>query len=149
MADSAAAFSTFGALLRYLRRRQRMTQIDLAIATGYSTGQISRLEQDQRVPNVDAVQALFVAALGLEDEPDVVERLHELSQDAHQQRGLAVGDKEEGAGDEAASNGGEPRSATLEQAVANAPNRAVVPSPTAPLLITKVYVPRPRSQLVA
>ena len=53
MADPAAAFTTFGALLRYLRRRARLTQIDLAIATGYSTGQISRLEQNQRLPNPD------------------------------------------------------------------------------------------------
>jgi Helix-turn-helix domain len=42
---SPAAFSTFGELLRYLRRRQRLTQIELAIAVGYSTAQISRLEQ--------------------------------------------------------------------------------------------------------
>src|SRR3712207_6985707 len=39
------AFTSFGALLRYLRQRARLSQIDLAIATGYSTGQISRLEQ--------------------------------------------------------------------------------------------------------
>jgi len=45
---SPTAFSTFGELLRYLRRRQRLTQIELAIAVGYSTAQISRLEQNLR-----------------------------------------------------------------------------------------------------
>ena len=81
-----AAFPTFGALLRYLRRRQRLTQIDLAIAVGYSTGQISRLEQNQRLPNPATLQALFVPALGLEHEPKLAARLLELAQAAHDQR---------------------------------------------------------------
>jgi pimeloyl-ACP methyl ester carboxylesterase/transcriptional regulator with XRE-family HTH domain len=85
-AQDPAAFPTFGALLRYLRRRRRLTQIDLAIAVGYSTGQISRLEQNQRLPNPTTLQALFVPALGLEDEPKLAARLLELAQSAHDQR---------------------------------------------------------------
>jgi predicted ATPase/class 3 adenylate cyclase/predicted negative regulator of RcsB-dependent stress response len=79
---SPAAFSSFGELLRYLRRRQRLTQIELAIAVGYSTAQISRLEQNQRLPNPSAVQALFVPALGLEEEPELAARLLELARAA-------------------------------------------------------------------
>ena len=59
---SPAAFSTFGELLRYLRRRQRLTQIELAIAVGYSTAQISRLEQLAQqplaLPTVTALEAV-------------------------------------------------------------------------------------------
>jgi len=37
-------FSTFGELLKYLRRQARITQRELAIAVGYSDTQISRIE---------------------------------------------------------------------------------------------------------
>ena len=43
-----SAFNTFGALLRHLRERGRMTQGDLAAAAGYSVAYISALEKDQR-----------------------------------------------------------------------------------------------------
>ena len=43
-------FSSFGELLKYLRRQARITQRELAIAVGYSDTQISRIEQNQRVP---------------------------------------------------------------------------------------------------
>jgi LuxR family maltose regulon positive regulatory protein len=79
---SPSTFSSFGELLRYLRRRQRLTQIELAIAVGYSTAQISRLEQNQRRPNPSTVQALFVPALGLEREPELATRLLKLAQEA-------------------------------------------------------------------
>ena len=39
-------FVTFGDLLRFLRRRAGITQMELAIAVGYSNTQISRLEQN-------------------------------------------------------------------------------------------------------
>src|SRR5215207_2223361 len=81
-----STFSSFGELLRYLRRRQRLTQIELAIAVGYSTAQISRLEQNQRPPNPSTVQALFIPALGLEHEPGMVARLLELARAARNQR---------------------------------------------------------------
>ena len=77
-----ATFSSFGELLRYLRRRARLTQIELAIAVGYSTAQISRLEQNQRPPNPSALLALFVPALGLEEQPELAARLLELARQA-------------------------------------------------------------------
>ena len=47
------SFSTFGDLLKYLRRRERLTQLELSITVGYSEAQISRLEQNQRLPLFD------------------------------------------------------------------------------------------------
>jgi transcriptional regulator with XRE-family HTH domain len=41
-------FSTFGELLKYLRRQARITQRELAIAVGYSDTQISRIEQEPK-----------------------------------------------------------------------------------------------------
>ena len=38
---SPAAFTNFGALLRFLRRRARLTQRELSIEVGYNFGQIS------------------------------------------------------------------------------------------------------------
>jgi len=39
-----ASFETLGDLLKFLRRRARISQRDLSIAVGYSESQISRLE---------------------------------------------------------------------------------------------------------
>ena len=66
--EAALSFDTFGAFLRYLRRRARLTQQQLGIAVGYSTPQISLLENGQRLPDL-TLAALFVPALGLQDEP--------------------------------------------------------------------------------
>ncbi|MGE5378255.1 MAG: PQQ-binding-like beta-propeller repeat protein, partial [Bacteroidota bacterium] len=68
-------FTTFGDLLRYLRRRVGLTQMDLAETVGYSDSQISRLEQNLRLPDIPTIQSLFVPALGLEEEPKAVARL--------------------------------------------------------------------------
>jgi len=76
-------FSTFGELLRYLRRQARITQRELAIAVGYSDTQISRLEQNQRVPDSTTITALFVPALYIEQEPKWVARLLELAKAAY------------------------------------------------------------------
>ena len=73
------SFQTFGDLLKYLRRRARLTQRELCIAVGYSEAQISRLEQNQRPPDLAALTALFIPALYLEDEPLIVTRLMELA----------------------------------------------------------------------
>jgi tetratricopeptide (TPR) repeat protein/transcriptional regulator with XRE-family HTH domain len=78
-AITPASFTTFGELLRYLRRRVYLTQRDLGIATGYSEGQISRLEQNQRLPDPTALLALFVPALDLDNQPDWATRLLELA----------------------------------------------------------------------
>src|ERR1700720_403818 len=73
---------TFGKLLRFLRIRAGLTQTELSIAVGCSDTQISRLEQDQRLPNVAAVEALFVPALSLRREPAARDRLLWLADDA-------------------------------------------------------------------
>ncbi len=63
-------FTTFGDLLRYLRRRAGITQLEFSIAVGYSDSQISRLEQNMRLPDPPMIEARFVPALCLEEEPD-------------------------------------------------------------------------------
>lgn len=55
----------FGHMLRFLRRKARLTQRGFGLAVGYSEGQISRLEQGHRLPDPAAVAALFVPALRL------------------------------------------------------------------------------------
>ena len=77
-----AALASFGALLKHLRRRARLTQRELSIAVGYSEAQISRLEQSQRLPDLATLAALFVPALGLEAEPDTAARLLALAAQA-------------------------------------------------------------------
>jgi TolB-like protein/DNA-binding XRE family transcriptional regulator len=77
---------TFGELLRYLRRRAGLTQTQLSIAVGYSDAQISRLEQNARLPNLATVQARFLPVLRLKNEPVARERLLELAQRAQQYR---------------------------------------------------------------
>lgn len=78
-----AAITTFGEFLKFLRRRARMTQRELSIAVGYSISQISRLEQNERLPDEMTIRAVFVPALGLEKEPALVARLVALAQSAH------------------------------------------------------------------
>ena len=144
-APDPATFSSFGAILRYLRRRQRLTQIELAIATGYSTAQISRLELNQRLSNPATLDALFVPALGLSDEPELVARLHELARAAPDQRG-APADAGGGAGaprpDGSIGDG-------TDQQPGMPPAPAASPGAAAPMLVTKLYLPRPRPDLVA
>jgi WD40 repeat protein len=72
-------FTTFGDLLRYLRRRAGITQLELSIAVGYSDPHISRLEQNLRLPDIPTIQARFISPLCLEDEPRAVARLIELA----------------------------------------------------------------------
>ena len=72
-------FTTFGDLLRFLRRRVGVTQMELADAVGYSHAQISRLEQNLRLPDLLTIESSFVPALGLEDEPRAIARLLELA----------------------------------------------------------------------
>lgn len=82
------SFSTFGDLLKHLRRRARLTQRELSIAVKYSEAQISRLEQNQRPPDLASVLALFVPALFVEDEPETVARLMELASQARSETRL-------------------------------------------------------------
>jgi predicted ATPase/transcriptional regulator with XRE-family HTH domain len=93
MADAPRAltsFTTFGDLLKYLRRRARLTQRELSIAVGYSEGQINRLEKNQRTPDVTTLLATFVPALGLEAEPVLVARLTALAAAARHEHMLPV-----------------------------------------------------------
>jgi transcriptional regulator with XRE-family HTH domain/tetratricopeptide (TPR) repeat protein len=73
---------SFGDLLRFLRRRARLTQRELGRAVGYSEGQISRLEQSHRRPDPTTVAALFLPALRLGEEPALAARLLELAASA-------------------------------------------------------------------
>jgi WD40 repeat protein/basic membrane lipoprotein Med (substrate-binding protein (PBP1-ABC) superfamily)/transcriptional regulator with XRE-family HTH domain len=84
-------FTTFGDLLRFLRRRAGITQMELAIAVGYSDAQISRLEQNLRLPDIPTVEARFVPALGLEDEPKVVSRLLDLAANVRREDAPGLG----------------------------------------------------------
>ncbi len=88
---SPESFQTFGDLLKFLRRRERLTQLELSISVGYSEAQIGRLEQNQRKPDLTAVKALFIPALHLEDEPDLSLRLLELARSARQEDAPAPG----------------------------------------------------------
>ena len=76
-------FSTFGELLRFLRRKADLTQRELSIAVGYSESQISRLEQNERAPEEATLAARFVPALYIEDELQWVARLLELGATTH------------------------------------------------------------------
>jgi TolB-like protein/Flp pilus assembly protein TadD/DNA-binding XRE family transcriptional regulator len=79
-------FVTFGELLRYLRRRAGLTQTELSIAVGYSDAQISRLEQNLRLPNIPNIEARFLPVLGLKHEAAARERLLALAADAQRQK---------------------------------------------------------------
>src|SRR5688500_4556440 len=68
-------FTTFGALLKFLRQRAGLTQRELSIAVGYTESHLSRLEHDQRAPDAAVLAARFVPALGLEVEREWVARL--------------------------------------------------------------------------
>jgi len=88
---SLASFTTFGDLLKYLRRRKRLTQLELSIAVGYSEAQIGRLEKNQRRPDLTALKALFIPALEIENEPELLARLLELAESARQEDAPAPG----------------------------------------------------------
>jgi len=84
-------FTTFGDLLKYLRRRTGLTQRELSIAVGYSDAQISRLEQNERLPDVATLIARFLPVLMLEDYPDAAERLLELAANMRREDAPASG----------------------------------------------------------
>ena len=80
--DALNIVVTFGDMLKFLRRRARLTQRQLGLAVGYSEAQICRLEQNQRLPDPITLAALFVPALGLEHNPQLATRLLELAAQA-------------------------------------------------------------------
>jgi len=76
-------FTTFGELLRFLRRKADLTQRELSIAVGYSESQISRMEKNERAPDESTLAARFVTALYIEDELQWIARLLELGAATH------------------------------------------------------------------
>src|SRR5215213_8937416 len=82
---SPDSFHTFGDLLKYMRRREHLTQLELSIAVGYSETQIGKLEKNQRRPDLTALKALFIPALHFEDESELIARFLELAQSARQE----------------------------------------------------------------
>jgi len=84
-------FTTFGDLLKYLRRRAGLTQRELSIAVGYSDAQISRLEQNERLPDLATLTARFIPALHTEDQPEVAARLLELAAAVRREDAPAAG----------------------------------------------------------
>jgi len=90
-AGTLEKFTTFGDLLRFLRRRVGITQMELSIAVGYSDAQISRLEQNLRLPDIPTIDARFVPALGLENEPRVVARLLDLAANVRREDAPGLG----------------------------------------------------------
>lgn len=84
-------FSTFGDLLKYLRRREGLTQRELSIAVGYSDTQISRLEQNERMPDLATLTARFLPVLHVEDQPEIVEKLLDLAATMRREDAPAVG----------------------------------------------------------
>src|SRR6185295_6317683 len=91
LASTLEKFTTFGDLLRFLRRRAGITQLELSIAVGYSDAQISRLEQNLRLPDIPTIEARFVSALGLEDEPKAVARLLDLAANVRREDAPGLG----------------------------------------------------------
>jgi len=90
-ANTLEKFTTFGDLLRFLRRRAGITQMELAIAAGYSDAQISRLEQNLRLPDIPTIEARFIPALGLEDDPKAVARLLDLAANVRREDAPGLG----------------------------------------------------------
>lgn len=84
-------FTTFGDVLKYLRRRAGLTQRQLSAAVGYSDAQISRLEQNERLPDLATLTARVVPALHADNQPEVVARLLELAAAVRREDAPAAG----------------------------------------------------------
>ncbi len=82
---SLYSFQTFGELLKYLRRREHLTQLELSIIVGYSEAQIGRLEKNQRRPDLTVLKALFLPALRLDQDPELAQRFLELAESGRQE----------------------------------------------------------------
>lgn len=87
--------TTFGDLLKQLRKRAGMTQGDLAAALGYSISLICALEQNRRLPDMQALLQSYLPALGLQEEPRLASQLVELAALARGEKPPAVTIKRE------------------------------------------------------
>ncbi len=65
--------------------------MELSLAVGYSDAQISRLEQNLRLPDIPTIEARFVPALGLEDESRALGRLLELAANVRREDAPGLG----------------------------------------------------------
>src|SRR6186997_2769997 len=90
-ATTLEKFSNFGDLLRFLRRTAGLTQLELSIQVGYSHAQISRLEQNLRLPDIPTVEARFIPALGIQNEHQVTARLLELAANVRREDAPGLG----------------------------------------------------------
>jgi predicted ATPase/DNA-binding XRE family transcriptional regulator len=113
---------TFGASLRLLRKRARLTQDELGRAVGYSREQIARLENGSRLPDLAVVAALFVPALLPERDRALTERFLALAGQTRQMQVTITRTKE--------------TRVELVQEVLDAPGRGrhTLPAPLLPLL---------------
>lgn len=75
-------FKSLGELIRYLRTRAGFSQRELAARVNYHYAHINRIESNQRLPDQNVLLARFVPALSLEDQPQWVQRLLELREEA-------------------------------------------------------------------
>lgn len=113
---------TFNAALRFLRKRARLTQEELARAVGYSREQIARLENGSRLPDLAVIAALFVPALLLERERALVEQFLALAGQTRREVRVTI------------THTQETRVQLVEEVVAAAPPLFSPPAPLWPLL---------------
>ena len=71
--------TSFGQVLRHLRKRTGMTQGDLAAAAGYSVSYISALENNQRTPDPQIVAQRFAPCFANPGDAQLVDRLLQLA----------------------------------------------------------------------
>ena len=83
---SGVTITTFGDLLKRLRKRAGMTQDDLAAAIGYSRSLVGALERNDRLPDVEVVIQTYLPALGLQEEPLLAAQLVEAAAVARGER---------------------------------------------------------------
>lgn len=76
---SPDSFVDFGELIRFLRERAELSQRELALQVGYHYSYMSRIENNERIPDSATLMARFVPALGLDDEPVWTARLLKLA----------------------------------------------------------------------
>jgi predicted ATPase/transcriptional regulator with XRE-family HTH domain len=76
---SPDSFVDFGELIRYLRERAELSQRELALQVGYHYSYMSRIENNERIPDSATLMARFVPALGLDEEPVWTARLLKLA----------------------------------------------------------------------
>lgn len=86
MSTLVGSSTTFGDFLRQLRRRVGLTQGELAALVGFSVAQISRLEKNERLPDLAVVTQEFLPALALDEEPRLAQYLLELAAQARGER---------------------------------------------------------------